>query len=254
MSRTIDAWSPSVLKDRAESLAKLARTSLNQIGDSVVDGSLIAAEAVETAVDYWDTHEASAVTANARQALEERLPTAGPGLGLALSPVSAAARHVVGTAQGVRSLSEKAMSIATGEEPVPTPGEVIARTATGLFNFVGTSMDQVVHGAGKAAVAISEGDVEALAAATEETFSGAMNLTAVASSATSLGKGFSKTLTKSAASSASASQTYGAAATSIGLGRDVIETAAATQTPARRSTSSRTAFRPLPPPPRSKVR
>ncbi|MEL6195556.1 MAG: hypothetical protein AAFZ38_01335 [Myxococcota bacterium] len=178
VGRSWGEWASDVASRAGELVESAAATTEEALQDAY-EGS-----AVEVAVDYWATHSPEQVTREFRKSTDEFVSerlgeTAGKAARLATVPLGAAARFSVQGVQGFDAVASKATDIATGRAALPTPGEVIAGTAVGIATYAKQTADAAGNAMVDGAIAVVQGDVEGVAAATENAAKAALDVGAL---------------------------------------------------------------------------
>ncbi|MEO0461399.1 MAG: hypothetical protein AAF219_11195 [Myxococcota bacterium] len=175
VGRSWGQWASDVASRAGELAESAAETTEAALKDAYEDSP------VEVAVDYWATHSPEQVTREFRNSTDEFVSerlgeTAGKAARLATVPLGAAARFSVQGVQGFDAVASKATDIATGRAAMPTPGEVIAGTAVGVINYAKQTADAAGNAMVDGAIAVVRGDVEGVAAATENAAKAALDV------------------------------------------------------------------------------
>ncbi|MEL6340956.1 MAG: hypothetical protein AAFQ65_13685 [Myxococcota bacterium] len=178
VGRSWGEWASDVASRAGELVESAAETTEEALQDAY-EGS-----PVEVAVDYWATHSPEQVTRQFRNSTDEFVSerlgeTAGKAARLATVPLGAAARFSVQGVQGFDAVASKATDIATGRAALPTPGEVIAGTAVGIATYAKQTADAAGNAMVDGAIAVVQGDVEGVAAATENAAKAALDVGAL---------------------------------------------------------------------------
>ncbi|MEO0461271.1 MAG: hypothetical protein AAF219_10540 [Myxococcota bacterium] len=175
VGRSWGEWASDVASRAGELVESAAATTEEALHDAY-EGS-----PVEVAVDYWATHSPEQVTREFRNSTDEFVSerlgeTAGKAARLATVPLGAAARFSVQGVQGFDAVASKATDIATGRAALPTPGEVIVGTAVGIATYAKQTADAAGNAMVDGAIAVVQGDVEGVAAATENAAKAALDV------------------------------------------------------------------------------
>ncbi|MEO0813969.1 MAG: hypothetical protein AAFY60_13965, partial [Myxococcota bacterium] len=189
VERSWGQWA-SGLVDRAagqtEAVVEKVSNSAADLTEAAADVAYSTAKSagIVDAVDYWESHTSNQVTANFRDALDERVSqhlgdTAGQVSRLLSTPVTAAARFSVQGAQGVDALRRRGADIATGRSPLPSSGQVATGIVVGTVAYVGSTIDSLARAAIAGVSELADGDVEGVARAAEDGFKATYDVGAI---------------------------------------------------------------------------
>lgn len=124
VERSWGQWASGLVDGAAAQAEAAVEQISNSVADFAKDAEDVAYSTAESAgivdaVDYWESHTPNEVTANFRDALDERVSrhlgvTAGQVSRLLSTPVTAAARFSVQGAQGVDALRRRGVDMLPG--------------------------------------------------------------------------------------------------------------------------------------------
>ncbi|MEO1481278.1 MAG: hypothetical protein AAFU77_04180 [Myxococcota bacterium] len=174
VSRTWSQWAGEVANRAGEIAGAATEAATEAVKDAYEDSP------VDVAVDYWATRTPEQATRQFRDSADEFVSehlgaAAGKVARLGVAPLGAAARFSVQGMQGFDAVASKTRDIATGRAAMPTPGEVIFKTVTGVAGYAKQTADTALSAATDGFTAAVAGDVEGVAAAAENAAKAALD-------------------------------------------------------------------------------